>query len=226
MVSTTVSFSLFSPVPFESLQGEGQVDLSSYEAGCIYRTARSICSGGNQLTKLQASSEKTITRVGGRKGSPENNCLFPARARPWRPCHRRPPIRNGHLRSTIVDSRSRRRMDIAKTVSPQSANVVTRARAQRILLAGRSSWRSAFVPPSWPSYALTAEVVPAKPRDYGREVGVRVHYPNLWWGRMPLMDDNAVYLELSANVQRIQRVNIAIIGCECQLKTCFSPPEA
>ena len=23
--------------------------------------------------------------------------------------------------------------------------------------------------------------------------GVRVHYPNLWWGRTPLMDDNAVY---------------------------------
>src|SRR5258705_6878526 len=22
--------------------------------------------------------------------------------------------------------------------------------------------------------------------------GVRVHYPNLWWGRMPLMDDNPV----------------------------------
>ena len=27
--------------------------------------------------------------------------------------------------------------------------------------------------------------------------GVRVHYPNLWWGRMPLMDDNAVFLPLS-----------------------------
>src|ERR1017187_1005687 len=23
--------------------------------------------------------------------------------------------------------------------------------------------------------------------------GVRVHYPNLWWGRMPLMEGNGVY---------------------------------
>ena len=29
------------------------------------------------------------------------------------------------------------------------------------------------------------------------ESGVRVHYPNLWWGRMPLMDDNAVLLPVS-----------------------------
>ena len=28
-------------------------------------------------------------------------------------------------------------------------------------------------------------------------VCIRVHYPNLWWCRMPLMDDNAVFLPLT-----------------------------
>ena len=32
---------------------------------------------------------------------------------------------------------------------------------------------------------------------YLTERGVRVHYPTLWWGRMPLMDDNAVLLPVS-----------------------------
>ncbi len=33
-----------------------------------------------------------------------------------------------------------------------------------------------------------------------RYVGFRFHYPNLWWGRMPLMDDNAVYRPLSERI--------------------------
>jgi hypothetical protein len=32
--------------------------------------------------------------------------------------------------------------------------------------------------------------------EIGTICGVRVHYPNLWWDRMPLMDDNAVFRTL------------------------------
>ncbi len=31
------------------------------------------------------------------------------------------------------------------------------------------------------------------PGGFGTICGVRVHYPNLWWGRMPLIDEIAVF---------------------------------